>query len=236
MIRKIYFITLFCILLGCNKEDTNRRKIVLAYADTEINTIFRTAGSIAPVILDWDGEPGTYSISSSTEILQRDHVVFDSLTGQLSWVRNLPLGTFDFTITTTSGEATSSVELILTNTFIKGFFGGSFVIADVNDEEEVIDFSGIPNEYGLRLKEDGTIYMQKYDDPTFEASGTWVTIEGGTVSITVATNLSGGDTTYMRGFIANTGTSPLFRGTYGASISSENEIIDPVGAFNFKWD
>lgn len=228
-------VTLLFLLMACSKDDTAIRTIRLAYTDTEINTTFRTAGSTAPAILDWDGTPGTYHITSSSEILQRGYIVFDTLTGHFSWGKDFPVGTYDFTITAKSGEATATAEILLTNTFIKGFFCGGFVTVDFGSEEGY-DPSAIPMDYGLRLNDDGSIALEKYSNPAFEASGSWEIIKGNSLLVAFISNLSGGETTYLMGSLSNSKSLPSFNGRYGSSIDENHEVVNAVGAFRFEWD
>lgn len=235
--KKIFYYLVLCIILSCSKDSKSAieiREIQFSYADSEINTTFRTAGSISPVVLDWDGEPGTYSISSSTEILQENVIAFDTITGQFSWGNNFPLGTYDFTITATSGNATSSAEITLTNTFIEGFFSGDFV--EVDDPEGVIPTFAV--DYGLQLNEDGSISMEKYSNPALTVSGSWAITKEGVLSVEFITNLSGGQPTYMSGLLAfdSEGKTPMFNGKYGASLDESQEIENPTGIFRFRWD
>lgn len=238
MMKKVCYCFLVYLIVSCSKDSTSTnqiREIQLSYSETEINTTFRTAGSVAPVILDWDGEPGTYSIASSSEILRRGAIVFDTLTGQFSWDKDFPVGTYDFTITAKSDEATATVEILMTNTFIKGFFSGGFVTVDF-DSEEGYDPSAIPHDYSLRLNDDGSIYIQNYSNPAFEASGTWEIIKGNTLLVAFISNLSGGAATYLRGTLSNSILLPTINGRYGSSIDENQEIEDAIGAFRFEWD
>ncbi len=234
--KKIYYYILFCAILSCSKDETKTRRIQLSYAETQINTTFRAAGSMAPDIIVWNGEPGTYSISSSTEILQRRrHMSFDTLTGVLSWGKDFPLGIYDFTITAQSGETTTAVEILLTNTLTKAFFSGGFL--QVDDPDDINFSADIPIDYGLWLNEDGSISMERYGDRTFLASGNWMATEGGTISVEFLTNPSGGATTYMSGFLSNSlVVSPKFQGEYGPAVDENQEIENLTGIFRFEWD
>lgn len=235
---KYYFcLTFLYLFVSCSKDSASPepiRQIQLSYPETEINTTFRTEGSIAPNSLQWNGDAGFFTITSSTEILRRDHIAFDSLTGQISWGENLPLGTYDFTVTAQSEETTETVEILLTNTLIKAFFSGGFEKVAADAEE--IDYSTIPVDYALWLNEDGTVSMERYGDPFFSASGNWTAIEGGNILVDFITNLSGGQTTYMHGYLSNSSYLPKFRGEYGSAIDENEEIEDPVGVFSFEWD
>ena len=233
--KKICYYFLFCIILSCSKDESKARKIQFSYAETEINTTFRVAGSIAPIILDWDGEPGTYSITSSSEILRRNHIKFDSLTGQFSWEKDFPVGSYDFIITAKSGETIATEEILLTNTFIKGFFSGGFVMVDF-DLDEGYDPTTIPTDYGLTLNENGSISMEDYTNPAFEASGAWEILPNNSFLVSFVSNLSGGTTTYMRGSLFNSISQPRLSGTYGSSIDENQDIEDAIGAFRFIWD
>jgi hypothetical protein len=232
--KKIYYYILFCTILSCSKDETKTRRIQLSYAETEINFTFRTEGSVAPIIIDWNGDAGTYSITSSTDILQQGIISFDTLTGQLSWGKDFPVGTYDFSITAKSGETTTTEEITLTNTFTKGFFSGGF--KKVDDPDDTI--FAIAIDYGLRLNEDGTISMERYSNPALLFSGNWSITEEGKLSVAFLTNLSGGVTTYMNGFISydEENKQPLFRGDYGSSLDENQEIENPTGIFHFFWD
>ena len=231
----IAVITILFLLIACSRDDVTIRTIRLAYAETEINTTFRTVGSAAPFIIDWDGDPGTYHITSSSEILQRGYIVFDTLTGQFSWGKDFPVGAYDFTITAKSGEATAIAEILLTNTFVKGFFSGGFVTVDF-ESEEGYDPSAVPMDYGLRLNDDGSIAMQEYSNPAFEASGSWKIIKRNTLLVEFISNFSGGETIYLRGSLSNSKSLPSFNGRYGSSINENQEVVNAVGAFRFEWD
>ncbi len=232
--KKIYYYILFCAILSCSKDETKIRRIQLSYAETEINLTFRTEGSVTPIIIDWNGNVGTYSITSSTDILQQGIISFDTLTGQLSWGKDFPVGTYDFSITAKSGETTTTEEITLTNTLTKGFFSGGF--QKVDDPDDTIFTIAI--DYGLRLNEDGTISMERYSNPALLFSGNWSITEEGNLSVAFLTNLSGGATTYMKGFISydEENKQPLFRGDYGSSLDENQEIENPTGIFHFFWD
>ncbi|MFS4446210.1 hypothetical protein [Maribacter sp. 2307UL18-2] len=235
--KNILCLALLYLFISCSKDSAAPepvRKIQLSYPESEINATFRTAGGIAPNIIQWNGDVGFYSITSSTEILRRDHIVFDSLTGQISWGKNLPLGSYDFTITAESGETTETVEILLTNSLIKAFFSGGFEMVDPDVEE--IDYSAIPVDYALWLNEDGTVAMERYSNPAFSAAGNWTTIEGGSILVDFITNLSGGETTYMRGYLANSAYLPKFTGDYGSAVNENQEIEERTGVFRFEWD
>ncbi len=230
----ISVITILFLLIACSKDETKTRKIQLSYAETEINLTFRTEGSVAPTIIDWNGDAGTYSITSSTDILQQGIISFDTLTGQLSWGKDFPVGTYDFSITAKSGETTTTEEITLTNTFTKGFFSGGF--KKVDDPDDTIFIIAI--DYGLQLNEDGTISMERYSNPALLFSGNWSITEEGVLSVAFLTNLSGGETTYMSGFLSF-GLElklPRFNGEYGTSINENKEIENPTGIFRFRWD
>lgn len=239
--KKIFYYLVLSIILSCSKDSKSAieiREIQFSYAETEINTTFRTAGSVAPVILDWDGEPGTYSISSSTGILQENVIAFDTLTGQFSWGKDFPVGTYDFTITANSGNATTSAEITLTNIFIKGFFSGGFAKADFDSEGNPNFVPLLAIDYGLQLNEDGSISMEKYSNPALTVSGSWAITKEGVLSVEFITNLSGGQATYMLGLLAfdSERKTPLFGGKYGASLDESQEIENPTGIFSFRWD
>ncbi|HDZ04667.1 hypothetical protein LCGC14_0354390 [marine sediment metagenome] len=232
--KKIFYFLFFCILLSCSKDETKTRQIELGYPETEINLIFSTAGSTAPVILNWDGEPGTYSISSSTGILQENVIAFDTITGHFSWGKDFPIGIYDFSITAQSGVTTTTVEITLTNTFIEGFFSGGF--QKVSDPDEII--LTVFNDYGLQLNENGSVSMERYSNPALIVSGNWSITDEGTLSIDFITNLSGGEITYMRGSLSfdSEDKEPLFRGLYGTSLNENQEIENLTGIFYFIWD
>ncbi|WP_430908544.1 hypothetical protein [Maribacter sp. 2-571] len=235
MKRTMPILALLFLVIACSKNDSPPSGTIrFEYAEEEINTTFRTVGSIAPSIIQWNGEVGTYSITSSSEILQRNHIVFDSLTGLLSWGKDFPLGTYDFVITAESEGRTQTVEILLINTLTKAFFSGGLQMVDPDAED--LNYSEIPPDYSLSLNEDGTIYMERYSNPAFEASGTWAAVSGGSLLIEFTTNLSGGDVTYMRGFLSNSLNTPSFLGTYGSGIDENQEIVNRIGIFRFEWD
>lgn len=97
--KQLIIILILILIIACGKDDAHLDSIRLSYPEGEINITFRTKASITPSIIDWNGNSGFYGVSSSTEILQRDQVVFDSLTGSISWDKNFPVGTYDFTVT-----------------------------------------------------------------------------------------------------------------------------------------
>lgn len=228
-------IVLFYLVISCSNNNKDPRVIQLAYPETQIELNFRTAGSITPTIIDWDGEPGTYSIASSNQILQGNVFVLDTLSGQISWGTDFPVGTYYFTITAKSGKTTTAVEIMLTNTFKEGFFSGDFQ-AIIDPENPLSGIVAI--DYGLRLNEDGSILMEKYSNPALLFSGNWSITEDGGLSVAFLTNLSGGKTTYMKGFLTfseEENKLPLFNGKYGASLDENQEIENQTGIFIFLW-
>lgn len=218
-------------MLGCSKEETPTRQILFSYPETEVNTSFSNSGSIAPDNLFWDGEPGTFSISSSSDILNQNLITFDTATGKLSWGKNFPLGTYVFNITAQSGSAFAVVEIIVTNTFTKGSYAGGFLMADnpdfIND--------ALAPDYTLQLKEDGTIFMDRFSNPGFMAGGNWSISKEGDLSIAFVSNLSAGVITYMTGsfFFSSEIASPHIKGEYGPSLNENQKIENPTGLFRF---
>lgn len=240
-IVRIAAVLALAVLAACNKNDDSAPMIVeeemvngmsFSYPDSLILTKFRKAGSFAPNKLYWNGEKGTFSISSTTEILQRDAILFEESTGIIFWSRLLPLGEYDFTITAKNGNDSVSTQVLLKNEFDKGFFSGGFKTG-VPDEIAPDD---IETDYGLRLNEDKTITMTSYSDPTFSAAGTWQSA-GSRVLVEFSTTLSGGEPTFMNGFLNNgVELRPRFEGIYGPEQEASGAILTPTGKFLFKWD
>lgn len=225
------------VALSCNNDDGATQSeleevlnagITLAYPDSLVQTTFRKPGSMAPNTFDWKGEKGTLSISSSTEILQRDDIKFEESTGIIFWSRRLPLGEFDLTVTAKNSNDSVSAKIVLAHKFDKGFFGGGFLAGDLAE----IDPTTIPTEYGLTLNEDQTVSLLDYTDPTFSASGTWEALGGDTIAIEFSSN---GQTTYMKGNLFND-IQPKIDGTYGGERDASGEISNATGRFLFKWD
>jgi len=80
--------------------------------------------------------------------------------------------------------------------------------------------------------------MERYSNPALLFSGNWSITEEGNLSVAFLTNLSGGVTTYMKGFISydEENKQPLFRGDYGSSLDENQEIENLTGIFRFIWD
>ena len=222
------------LFIACSNDEPEPRSIQLQYQETQINNTFRAEGSVAPSFVDWTGQEGVFSISSPTELLQRNVVVFDTLTGVLSWGKSLPLGAFNFTISAISGNSRTDVELVIKNTFEEGFFSGGFLELDLDVDE--INFANVEVNYGLWLYANGTLEMEKYDNPLFSASGEWRVIEANTFSISFITNFSGGILTFLNGSLYNAELLPEMEGLYGSAIQDNLAIENPTGIFRFEWD
>lgn len=130
----------------------------------------------------------------------------DSVTGEFSWREDFPLGTYDFSITTKSREATTTVKIVLTNRFFSG---------------------------GFRLNEDRSTSLQKYSNPVFLTSGNWSISEDYNLSIAFISNLSGRETTFMTGSLSFSYDSKLllFIGEYGSALNKNQEIENPTEIF-----
>lgn len=225
---------------SCNKDDglvNNQSEeqfvptISLGYPDSLVHTPFRKQGSIAPNALNWNGEKGTLSISSTTEILSSDDIKFEEDTGIIFWSRFLPLGEFDLIIAAKNSKNSVKTKILLNNTFDKGFFSGGFKAGNPME----IDPTTIQSKYGLTLHEDQTVSMSDYNNPTFSVSGRWEILGGANIAIEFISSLSGGKTTYMKGYMLN-GVGPKIEGVYGGERDSSGEILNPTGKFLFKWD
>ncbi|MBD0777596.1 hypothetical protein HPE56_07310 [Maribacter sp. ANRC-HE7] len=233
------FFTLTVLLQSCNNDDSPTQKgtdkemgILLRYPDSLVETIFRKQGSLAPIEIDWNGEKGTLSISSTTTILESNNIQFEEDTGIIFWSRLLPLGEFDLTITAKNSKDAVDTNILFSNRFDRGYFSGGFEAGNPTE----IDPTTIPVEYGLTLHEDHTVSMINYTDPAFIASGIWETLEGPNIAIEYTSN---GETTYMKGQLYHNGelpNLPVLEGVYGAGKDASGEIIAPEGRFLFKWD
>lgn len=229
--KKILFFVCLSLITGCSKEKTQTREILLSYPETEVNIIFTNSGSISPDNIFWDGEPGTFSISSSSDILEQNLITFDSVTGEFSWGKNFPLGTYVFNIAAQSGSAIAIVEIVVINTFQEGTYAGGFIMGDNPD---FIDEALAPD-YTLQLKEDGTVFMDRFSNPGFMAAGNWSISKEGGLSITFISNLSAGAATYMTGsFFFSSAIAPAhIKGEYGPFLNEKQEIENPTGLFRF---
>ncbi|NER17071.1 hypothetical protein [Spongiivirga citrea] len=216
---------------SCSNDDIENSTsgIHFEYAASTLETTFRNDGSYAPVILDWNGDVGTFSISSPSEILSRGHIVIDENTGVISWESNVPLGEWLLIIEARNSNTTATVEITFSNKFVKGFFVGGFV-EDTSDEP---DYAAIPNEYVLTLKEGGTFLMENFDNSDLDFEGTWEA--NGSNLIATKDEETGVEPFKMAGFISVSSQTKI-DGKYGTSISSEGEITDLKGIFRFELD
>ncbi|MFP2995588.1 hypothetical protein ABN763_06740 [Spongiivirga sp. MCCC 1A20706] len=220
--------TLLLGLIGCNKDDgTDVLPIRLQYSDNP-STTYRTAGTLTPIIIDWNGEAGSFEVTTESEILRRDVMTFDSITGVFSWQNELPLGAWDFTVTARNSMTSASVMFTFKNEFVEGVFTGGFI---ENLEVDTTDQGNFPPAYTISLNEDKTITMTKFDDPTFSAVGEWRHRQGGSFNVEFITALSAPNIIYLDGFIY--AGNPRFSGKYGNGINEDGTIKDPSGTFSF---
>lgn len=228
---KIFLLLVLIFGVGCSSDDDENSLtgIRFEYATTTIETTFLNDGSYAPVILDWSGDVGTFSMSSPSEILRRGHIVIDENTGVISWQSNLPLGEWLLIVEARNSTSSATIEITFSNKFVKGLFVGGF-LEDTSDEP---DYSMILNEYVLTLKEDSTFLAENFDNSDLDFEGTWEA--DGPNFIATKDEETGSEPIKMVGFIT-TGSQGKITGQYGASISSEGEITDLKGIFRFELD
>ncbi|MEO9893628.1 hypothetical protein [Aurantibacter sp.] len=234
----VIFFILINFLESCNKDDAlvqtdvdEKNGISLKYPDSLVQTTFRKQGSIAPIEIDWNGEKGTLSISSTTTILESNNIKFEEDTGIIFWSRLLPLGEFDLTVSAKNNTDSVSTKIKLKHNFDKGYFSGGFKAGNPTE----IDPTTISDVYGLTLHEDHTVDLNEYSDPTFSASGTWQPLENGTITIEYISN---GETTYMKGelYIEELENKPILDGVYSNQKNESWDIPNPIGRFVFRWD
>ncbi|WP_109302116.1 hypothetical protein [Aquimarina sp. AU474] len=220
-------IALISLLWACSSDDDSGN-IRLEYPEV-FETLYLNETEVSPTVLDWQGEIGTLSISSTTEILNRPVVFFDEDTGVISWGNRLPLGAFPFVIEAKNSTSTARFEIIIENKFEEGLFEGGF-LEDTSDEP---DFSMISQEYFLTFLDDGTFTMQNFDMPDLSFEGEWI-IDGSRVIATRIDDMAANDF-IMVGYIS-VGNSPGFSGRYGSSLNDQDEIQDFEGIFRFDLD
>ncbi len=220
-------IALIGLICACSNDDDSGN-IRLEYPKVFEN-LYLNEAEVAPLVLDWQGEIGALSISSTTEILNRPIVFFDEDTGVISWGNRLPLGSFPFVIEAKNSTSTARFEITIENKFEEGSFKGGF-LEDISDEP---DFSTIPQNYFLTFLNDGTFTMKNVDTPDLSFDGEWI-IDGSRV---IATRI---DDMAANGFIMvgyiSVGNTPRFSGSYGSSLNDQDEIQDLEGIFRFDLD
>jgi len=230
-LNHIVLSTMLLSLFGCGKDDSTPAsfEIRLAYEEAPTTSLWQ-AGTIAPLVIDWNGEVGTFRISAETEAFNRNILEFDQQTGVIKWTNRLPLGEYDFLITASNSKTTTSVNINLKNELISALFVGGFK----EDTSEEASFNDIPIEYFLKLNEDNTIEMSKFDDDSFSAIGEWKNNGDGTFNVEFISTASTPEAVHLNGFIST--SAGQFRGEYGCSTNQDGSINKQTGIFAFLLD
>lgn len=143
------------IFTSCKKERTTPdvETASVSYASTNLEAIFYQSGNSATPSLDWNGNQGSFSITSPV-----DGLSINTTTGALSWTKLLALGTYAIEVVATNSAGNTLVNITLTN-ILQGVFTGTYS----GNIYQQFDY-----------KTDGTVSIKATDETTPDlASGTW---------------------------------------------------------------
>ncbi|WP_417873849.1 hypothetical protein [Xanthomarina gelatinilytica] len=110
------------LTFSCSKDDDapSVEAPTLAYS-TNIEATFFTAGSSAAPTINWNGEQGTFSLTSAPI----NGLTVNENTGVLSYAKILPPGEHNLEVTATNSTGSNSTTVTVKNTF-QGTFSGLY--------------------------------------------------------------------------------------------------------------
>lgn len=211
-IASISFVSMFILLFtftSCSSEDdANDLVPVVTYSTDTLQAEFFVAGNSLDPNIEWNGTPGTLSLSNPVSGLS-----VNPTTGKITWTKQLPLGIHDFSVLATNSAGTTTINLVINNPF-QGVFTGTY---DSNFFYEIEFFK------------DGSIEVRADSEanPSL-ANGIWMN-EGGSIRADY-TYLSGGDFSVLGTLTLN--DSAVYSGNWffdhGSIIGNEGGIFEVV--------
>lgn len=123
-----YYSTLLLLLalmisVSCETDDndTGATDPVIFIMNDEYSTNFHTPGESDTPTIEWNGSPGTFSITQPIEGL-----TINADSGKLSWDRTMPIGDLEVEIKATNREGKMSMTSITIHNMFAGTFIGGF--------------------------------------------------------------------------------------------------------------
>jgi len=191
---KALIILSFLMFASCSKNDDttlpDAQAPSVSYSTTNIDAVFFQTGNSPVPTLNWNGNQGTFSLSTTIPGLS-----VNTTTGILNWTRDLPMGTHNLQVIATNSVGQTAIDLTINNP-LQGIFTGTY------DNTNFFEVEFNPN---------GTLILRA-EDPVnpYLASGNW-TKNGSTIDLDYTYD-GGGD--YSLSGTVNTGSSAIYSGNW----------------------
>lgn len=118
---KIILLLVITLVTSCSSDDdaTAVQTPSVTYTATTLEAIFFQAGSSDAATVNWNGNQGDFSLSSTINGLS-----INSWTGVINWTSSLPYGTHNLQAIAVNSAGQSAIDITINNPF-QGIFTGT---------------------------------------------------------------------------------------------------------------